>query len=202
MTASAPEGTFTNPAVAAEMLPDFRAVALVPVVQAYAPYAVVAAVLGWLAPLGAALLAWSAAAAGLLPAPLGVLAPFVLGGLLLIAAINGVFAALDARRRAWALREHDLIYRSGVLWRRSVIVPFARIQHVETVSGPLERRFGLTRLKCYTAGGAGGDLTVAGLDRETARRVRQFLLERIRDGDDDRPAAVSSSHGAQRGDQG
>ncbi len=198
MTSRAPEETFANAVLAADSLPDFRAVVLQPVAPAYRPYAVTAAVLGWLVPLGAVLIAWAAAAAGLVPAALGALAPVGFGALLVIAMINAVFAAVDARRRAWALREHDLIYRSGVLWRRSVIVPFARIQHVETVSGPLERRFGLTRLKCFTAGGSGGDLTVAGLDLETARRVRQFLLERIRDGEDD-GAAVSGPHEAPNG---
>ncbi|MFW5927042.1 MAG: PH domain-containing protein, partial [Wenzhouxiangella sp.] len=66
-----------------------------------------------------------------------------------------------------------------VVWRKTVIVPFARIQHVEAVHGPLERYLGLMRLKCFTAGGMSADLTVKGLDRNDARRVRQYLLEQI-----------------------
>lgn len=192
---------FTNRAVAAQALPDFRDAPLEPVAPAYRPYAVIAAGLGWLAPAGAGLVAWFGAHGGLLP---GAVAVVALGALVLMTALGlfaMVLAALDASRRRWALREHDLVYRSGVLWHRSVIVPFARIQHVETVSGPLERRFGLTRLKCYTAGGAGGDLTVAGLHRETARRLRQYLLERIRDGEDDAPQ-VEGSRLASPGDDG
>jgi uncharacterized protein len=98
---------------------------------------------------------------------------------LVVAVVGAVYARLDARTRAWALREHDLVYRYGVLWRKTVIVPFSRIQHVEAVHGPLERYLGLMRVKCFTAGGMTADLTVKGLDRSDARRVRQYLLEQI-----------------------
>lgn len=182
---------FANPAVPVQALPDFRSVSLEPVTPAYRPYAVIAAGVVWLAPAGGSLLAWFGARAGLLPGTVAVPALGALALVIALALLGMVFAALDASRRRWALREHDLIYRFGVLWHRSVIVPFARIQHVETVSGPLERQFGLTRLKCYTAGGAGGDLTVAGLHRETARRLRQYLLERIRDGEEEGREVVS-----------
>src|SRR5699024_8172681 len=95
------------------------------------------------------------------------------------AVLAAVHALLDVRYRAWALREHDLIYRYGVIWRKTVIMPFARIQHVEAVHGPLERHLGLMRVKCFTAGGMSADLTVRGLDQSAARRVRQYLLEQI-----------------------
>ena len=93
-------------------------------------------------------------------------------------------AWLEARRRAWGLREHDLIYRSGLFVRTTSVLPLARVQHVETVSGPLERAFGLVRLSCFTAGGLSSDLVVAGLDSATAERVRSHLLGRIRELDD------------------
>lgn len=200
MSQHAAAGAFSNIALAPEALPDFRAVALTPVVPGYRPYAMLVALLGWLVPGAAALLAALGALAAVLPDGFA-LPGFLLSGVLAVLAVASAgVAALDARRRAWALREHDLIYRSGVLWQRTVVVPFARIQHVETVSGPLERRFGLTRLKCYTAGGAGADLTVAGLDPDTARRVRQALLERIRDGKEDQ--AESHDAGAAGGSDG
>jgi membrane protein YdbS with pleckstrin-like domain len=164
---------FTNEAVAFEALPDFRRIELTPVIDAYRPWAVVTYAWFWLAlALGGAVLPWL---------------PFdVFSGLwwlalppACIAAISVVYAVFDARHRAWALREHDLIYRYGVIWRKTVIVPFSRIQHIEAVHGPLERYLGLMRLKCFTAGGMTADLTVKGLDKSAARRVRQFLLEQI-----------------------
>jgi len=169
---------FSNRQVATAELPDFRRVALTPVAPAYLPWALVTQTAFWL------ILAVVALIVPRLP-----FLPFDLSGWerswvlplapLLVAIIGAVYARLDARTRAWALREHDLVYRYGVLWRKTVIVPFARIQHVEAVHGPLERYLGLMRVKCFTAGGMTADLTVKGLDRSDARRVRQYLLEQI-----------------------
>jgi membrane protein YdbS with pleckstrin-like domain len=100
-------------------------------------------------------------------------------GSLLLGLITALYVVMDARVRGWALREHDLIYRYGIFWRKTVILPFARIQHVEAIQGPLERYFDLMRLKCFTAGGLSADLVVKGLDSASARRVRGFLLEQI-----------------------
>lgn len=168
------EAVFSNRGVDVAALPDYREVDLKPVVAAYLPHALLTTGGFWAVVVVIALVAPRL--------------PFVeldLGwwpALMLVPAVW--FTALiwmDARRRGWALREHDLIYRSGVIWRRTVVVPFARIQHVETASGPLERWFGLMRVKCFTAGGIMTDLTVEGLDEALAQQVRQYLLEQIRD---------------------
>jgi uncharacterized protein len=164
---------FSNPAI--ESLPDFRAVDLRPVASAYLPYSLVTTGGFW--------------AIVVLAGLIGPRLPFVpfdpglwlVGGLLVPATWFTVMAWLDVRRRGWAMREHDLIYRSGVIWQKTVVVPFARIQHVETASGPIERAFGLMRVKCFTAGGMMTDLSVEGLDQASAERVRQYLLEQIRD---------------------
>ncbi len=105
-------------------------------------------------------------------------------------------AWLEARRRAWGLREHDLIHRSGIIVQTTAVLPLARIQHVETASGPLERAFGLVRLSCYTAGGLSTDLVVAGLTADTAERVRRHLLERIRELDSSTAAASATGEPA------
>jgi len=102
-----------------------------------------------------------------------------------LAVAHVLVAWREALARAWGLREHDLVYRSGLLVRRTMVLPFNRIQHVETLSGPLERAFGLLRVVCYTAGGLSADLVVSGLEQPDAERVRQYLLGRIRDLDPD-----------------
>ncbi len=106
--------------------------------------------------------------------------PFWLGwtGLALLAAAGLAWPAISVPRKAWAIREHDMLYRSGVLWRTVTAVPFNRIQHVETESTPLDRRFGLAALKLYTAGTASGDLKIHGLPADVAEGVRVFVLER------------------------
>lgn len=86
---------------------------------------------------------------------------------------------IEARRRAYGVREHDLIYRRGLLVRRTQVLPLVRLQHVETLSNPVERAFGLVRLACFTAGGRGADLLLEGLPASRAEGVKQHLLSRL-----------------------
>jgi uncharacterized protein len=173
--APAAPATRPNPKVSTEELPSVSELELEPVAPAFAAYSVLSSALFWL------LLAVATVVARELPQLPWRPGPWWPWIFLALAAWSALIAWLDARRRAWAVRQWDLVYRSGVLWHRTVIVPFTRIQHVEAISGPLERVFGLTRLKCYTAGGISADLTVLGLSARDAGRVRQFLLEQIRD---------------------
>ena len=166
---------FTNREVDAEDLPDYRIVNLKPVAKGYLAWALVTQTSFWLI-----------LAAGLWVLPF---LPFVTidwawwnampAASLLVAGLTTLYFFLDARVRSWALREHDLVYRYGLFWRKTVILPFARIQHVEALQGPVERRMDLMRLKCFTAGGYSGDLLVRGLDSASATRIRGFLLEQI-----------------------
>ena len=82
-----------------------------------------------------------------------------------------------SRAKGYALREHDIAYRSGLYWRKTVMLPFNRIQHVEVSSGPLQRKFGLASLKFFTAGGSGVDLKLDGLIRKDAEQLRTFIIE-------------------------
>mgnify|MGYP001545275344 FL=1 len=71
-----------------------------------------------------------------------------------------------------------MAFRSGLYGRKTVMLAFARIQHVEVSSGPLQRKYGLASLKFFTAGGTGVDLKVDGLARERAEQVRTFIMEK------------------------
>lgn len=169
------EEGFSNRQVDLASLPDYRKVTLSPVAPGYRAWAQTTQTGFWM-----------------LLAVLLLFVPFVPFvsidwvwwialpvGSLLIGLITAVYFVVDARIRAWAVREHDLVYRYGLFWRKTVILPFSRIQHVEALQGPVERYFDLMRLKCFTAGGLSADLLVRGLDSASARRVRGFLLEQI-----------------------
>jgi uncharacterized protein len=172
----------TNDSVDPAGLPALDAAALHPVSPLYARYRLLSLPLHVAMP---ALVFWLALSFGALADPLWKL---LLPAALALAVAAALLGFLEARRRAYGLREEDVIYRSGLLIRRTSIVPAARIQHVELSSGPLERAFGLVRLTCYTAGGAAGGVVLHGLEQETAERVRQYLLERIRQRDASRTA--------------
>lgn len=85
--------------------------------------------------------------------------------------------AIAVRYRGYAVRDRDLLYRSGVLWRSVRAVPFNRVQHTRTDSTPLDRRFGLANLSVFPAGG--GAHKIRGLGGDTAERLRAFVSARI-----------------------
>ncbi len=90
-----------------------------------------------------------------------------------------VWPLISVPRRGYAVRDKDIVFRSGVFFRSVTAVPFNRVQHVETSNTPLDRRFDLANLQIFTAGGSGGDLSIAGLGADTAEQLRVYILEKV-----------------------
>jgi len=90
--------------------------------------------------------------------------------------VGGVGLAL-ARYRVWRyeVREDALYLERGVFTRVQTVVPFVRIQHVDSSRGPLERIAGLASTVVYTAGSRGADVTVPGLTPAGADDLRERL---------------------------
>ena len=82
------------------------------------------------------------------------------------------------KRKKFAIREKDILYKEGLIWRSLTVIPFNRVQHAEVHQGPVERLFQLSRLKIYTAGGSTSDMTIAGLEPEEAYRMKHFILSK------------------------
>lgn len=78
---------------------------------------------------------------------------------------------------AWRfeIRTDDVRLQHGVLWRRTSVVPHARIQHVDTQHGPLTRAYGLSSIVLYTAGHVGASIEIPGLPHEEAEALRERL---------------------------
>ncbi len=98
----------------------------------------------------------------------------------LVAVIAAILAAvlpiLRYRRWRYAVRESDLWIRKGVFWVTTSVIPFSRLQFVDTHQGPLERLFRLSSLVVHTAAiGTSGRLP--GLDFEVAERLRERLAQ-------------------------
>lgn len=90
-----------------------------------------------------------------------------------------------ARYRSWsfAVRDADVVIRRGVWWRVTSIVPHARIQHVDTTHGPVERRLGISSVVLFTAGNVGASITIPGLPAAEADELRDRLAALGRLGD-------------------
>lgn len=95
-----------------------------------------------------------------------------------VVGVLGVFHAL-ARYRRWGyeLRDDDIFIQRGVFTRVRTVVPFVRVQHVDTRRSPFERAFDLSRVVVYTAGSRQADVAIPGLTPEAATA----LQERLRD---------------------
>ena len=102
----------------------------------------------------------------------------VWAGIFIAIACSFTLLVLGFRKKKYALRENDIVYQSGLLWRNYTVLPFDRIQHVEVQQGPIDRLFELGKLKIYTAGGSSSDMSIAGLPFTRANRMRHFILKR------------------------
>ena len=83
--------------------------------------------------------------------------------------------------KAYAIRDKDVIYRSGWIIQSIHTCPFNRIQHSTVTIGPLERQYGLARLVLYTAGSNDADMSIPGLKESEAESLKEWITKKIAD---------------------
>ncbi|MES2630023.1 MAG: PH domain-containing protein [Bacteroidota bacterium] len=81
--------------------------------------------------------------------------------------------------KGYVIRERDIAFRSGWIFRSVTTVPFNRVQHCEIVQGPVEKSFDLCRIQIYTAGGSDSELMIPGLLYAEGEQIREHLLTKI-----------------------
>jgi membrane protein YdbS with pleckstrin-like domain len=125
---------------------------------------------------------WSASFALVLVITLACLTASLLGRMpgaaalaivLLAAAVAAGLPPVRYRLWAYEIRARDLYTARGGLFVTRTLIPFDRIQFVETRQGPLDRVFGLHQLVVYTAAGRAG--RIPGLGDEEASSLREEL---------------------------
>lgn len=103
---------------------------------------------------------------------------YMIGACLLLATVTVVMDFMGFKWKGFAMREKDIIYRSGLIFRSKVHVPYNRVQHCEVNQGVLDRWLDLAKLKIYTAGGSRSDLTIPGLKNQDALNMKSFILKK------------------------
>lgn len=95
-------------------------------------------------------------------------------GVTLLLAILNAWLTPELRYRFWRyeIRADETDLQHGWFTRTRQLVPMARIQHVDTRTGPLDRRFGLASVVLYTAAGAA---LIPALATEVAAEVRDRI---------------------------
>ena len=90
------------------------------------------------------------------------------------------FSRMAFRRKGYAFREHDVLFRSGVISLRTIVIPYNRVQHVALHEGYFARQFGLAEIQVFTAGGSGSELEIPGIPKDKAEDIKQLLMGKIR----------------------
>ena len=104
---------------------------------------------------------------------------YIIAGFVLLMGLITILQKIAFNKKSYALRERDIIYRSGILANHTIIIPFNRIQHVGMNEGFISRFYGLAQLQIFTAGGSSSDLKISGLLKEEAETIREAIMQKI-----------------------
>jgi membrane protein YdbS with pleckstrin-like domain len=103
------------------------------------------------------------------------LAPLLL--ITLVAPALGYLLLMPRRRYAahtWELGTYAVYAAGGWIWQWRRIAPLSQVQTVDTVRGPIQRRYGLATLTVTTASTA-GDIKIAGLTEADAEELSRLI---------------------------
>ncbi len=101
-----------------------------------------------------------------------------------------VFTKFSFQKKGYAFREHDAIYKSGLISETTIIIPFNRVQHVALHQGFISRKLGLASIELFTAGGSSSDLEIPGLLLADAQIIKILVSQKINPPKQDEPIEV------------
>lgn len=111
----------------------------------------------------------------------------ILVGLVLFLAGLVMFTKFSFHKKGYAFREHDAIYKSGLISETTTIIPFNRVQHVALHQGFISRKLGLASVELFTAGGSSSDLEIPGLLLADAQLIKNLVSQKINPPKKDEP---------------
>lgn len=117
----------------------------------------------------------------------------ILVGILVFLAGLIVFTKLSFNKKGYAFREHDTIYKSGLISETTTIIPFNRVQHVALHQGFISRKLGLASIELFTAGGSSSDLEIPGLLLADAQLIKNLVSQKINPPKQDEPIEIAST---------
>lgn len=88
-------------------------------------------------------------------------------------------AYISFRKKTFAFRNHDVLYRHGIIATTTIVIPYNRVQHVALHEGFISRFFGLATIEIFTAGGSSSDIEIPGIEKEQAENIKQLLMGKI-----------------------
>ena len=89
------------------------------------------------------------------------------------------FLRIGFKKKAYAFREHDVIFRRGVIATNTIVIPYNRVQHVSLHEGFISRMLGLAKVEIFTAGGGSSDIEIPVIEKIEAENIKQLLMGKI-----------------------
>jgi membrane protein YdbS with pleckstrin-like domain len=99
---------------------------------------------------------------------------------LLIAAIIGIILInANYKNITFLVKDETLTINRGILFKRSLTIPFNRVQNVDIFRGPLESAYGISTIQIQTAGWGGGMLGGRLKGISNPELLRDIILKRV-----------------------
>lgn len=98
--------------------------------------------------------------------------------LLAIFLFKSIDIILKQKYYGYALREKDVLFRSGYLITSTVIIPINRVQHLSINQSAFDKLFGIAGLRVFTAGGSSSDIAIPGLSPNIANNLKDTISKR------------------------
>ena len=105
--------------------------------------------------------------------------PYIWVGFALILVFSFLILRISFLKQGFAFREHDVLFKHGIIATNTIIIPYNRVQHVALHEGWLSRYFGLAKVEIFTAGGSSSDIEIPGIEKEQAEKIKQLLMGKI-----------------------
>lgn len=81
--------------------------------------------------------------------------------------------------KGYAIRGHDITYRSGVIFNKITTVPFAKIQQVSISQNPVTKFFGLSAVEVVNGAQGLSSIVIQGLPSKEAEQIKNLLTQRL-----------------------
>jgi membrane protein YdbS with pleckstrin-like domain len=88
-------------------------------------------------------------------------------------------SVLSFKKKGYAFRNHDVLFRYGIIATNTIVIPYNRVQHVALHEGMVSRFFKLATIEIFTAGGSSSDINIPGIQKEQAENIKQLLMGKI-----------------------
>ncbi len=100
-------------------------------------------------------------------------------GIVFLFVIITLFARIGFTKKEFAFRQHDVLFRHGVIATKTLVIPYNRVQHVALHEGIISRYYNLAKIEIFTAGGNSSDIEIPGIEKQQAENIKQLLMGKI-----------------------